>query len=36
MTLILPQIKFEVIPPTYVGGVAFLADADVSSQILDF
>ena len=36
MTLILPQIKFEVIPSKDSGGVVFQADADASHHILGF
>ena len=31
--MILPQTKFEAIPPRDVGGEAFLADVDPSRQI---
>ena len=36
MTLVLPQTKFEAIPPKDVEGDAFLAEADVSGQFLYF
>ena len=36
MILILPQIKFEVIPSKDVGEVAFKPEADRSHQILGF
>ena len=36
MMLILPQSRFEAIPPNDVGGDAFLAEADASLQILVF
>ena len=36
MTRVLPQTKFKTIPPKDIVGVAFLALADVSHQILGF
>ena len=36
MALILPQTKFETIPPKTVGGIAFLTQADTSCLILGF
>ena len=36
MAQILPQTKFQVIPPKDVGEVAFLAETDASCQVLGF